>query len=298
MKKPDENFIMLPTVDFCFKELMMNPKVRTGFIAALLNLSPDEIQDTEIVPTELPRDYPEDKLGILDVHVRMRDGRHLNLEMQVQFFEYWDSRILFYLSKMFSGQLKKGDSYEKLRKCIHVSILDFSWFDDDLYYHTIHLYDDGTKERYSDLLELQFLELKKLPPEAQSEKGILRWMRFLHGKSRKEFEHMAGTDEYIQEAYDTLVQMSADEKKQMEYEAREKALRDYQSQMKSAENAGFRKGERTGFQKGEQAGFQKGEQSGLEKAKRIFQLNAQGKTITEIADICQMTEPEVRDILD
>lgn len=57
----------------------MNPKVRTGFIAALLDLSPDEIQDTEIVPTELPRDYPEEKLGILDVHVRMRDGRHLNL---------------------------------------------------------------------------------------------------------------------------------------------------------------------------------------------------------------------------
>lgn len=175
---------------------------------------------------------------------------------------------------------------------------DFSWFDDNLYYHTIHLYDDRTKERYSDLLELQFLELKKLPPEAQSEKGILRWMRFLHGKSRKEFEHMAGTDEYIQEAYDTLVQLSADEKKQMEYEAREKALRDYQSQMKSAENAGFRKGERTGFQKGEQAGFQKGEQSGLEKAKRIFQLNAQGKTITEIAKICQITESEVKDILD
>lgn len=203
MKKPDENFIMLPTVDFCFKELMMNPKVRTGFIAALL---------------------------------------------------------------------------------------DFSWFDDDLYYHTIHLYDDGTKERYSDLLELQFLELKKLPPEAQSEKGILRWMRFLHDKNRKEFEHMAGTDEYIQEAYDTLVQMSADEKKQMEYEAREKALRDYQSQMKSAENAGFKKGEQTGFQKGEQAG--------VEKAKRIFQLNAQGKTITEIAKICQITESEVKDILD
>ena len=167
---------------------------------------------------------------------------------------------------------------------------DFSWFDDNLYYHTIHLYDDGTKERYSDLLELQFLELKKLPPEAQSEKGILRWMRFLHGKNRKEFEHMAGTDEYIQEAYDTLVQMSADEKKQMEYEAREKALRDYQSQMKSAENAGFKKGEQTGFQKGEQAG--------VEKAKRIFQLNAQGKTITEIAKICQITESEVKDILD
>ena len=48
-------------------------------------------------------------------------------------------------------------------------------------------------------------------------------MRFLHGKNRKAFEYMAGKDEYIREAetYDTLVQMT-DEKKQMEYEAREK----------------------------------------------------------------------------
>ena len=159
---------------------------------------------------------------------------------------------------------------------------------------------------------LQFLELKKLPPEAQSETGILRWMRFLRGKNRKEFEHMAGKDEYIREAYDTLVQLSADEKK-MEYEAREKALRDYQSQMQSAENTGFRRGEQagfqkgeqagfqkgqqTGFQEGEQAGFQKGQQSGLKRAKRVFQLSAQGKTAAEIADICQMTEREVRDLL-
>ncbi len=112
---------------------------------------------------------------------------------------------------------------------------------------------------------------------------------------------MAGKDEYIREAYDTLVQMSADEKKQMEYEAREKALRDYQSQMQSAENAGFRKGEQSGFEKGERSGFQKGEQSGyqngLKKAKCVFQLNAQGKTAAEIAEICQMAEQEVLDVL-
>ena len=34
-KQNDDNFIMLPTVDFCFKELMRNPKVRKGFIAAV-----------------------------------------------------------------------------------------------------------------------------------------------------------------------------------------------------------------------------------------------------------------------
>ncbi|HJB95285.1 MAG TPA: hypothetical protein H9765_06640 [Candidatus Mediterraneibacter intestinigallinarum] len=32
----NDNFIMLPTVDFCFKELMKNPKVRKGFVGAIL----------------------------------------------------------------------------------------------------------------------------------------------------------------------------------------------------------------------------------------------------------------------
>ena len=39
-----DNFIMLPTVDFCFKELMQNPKVRKGFIAAILGKSPGTIR--------------------------------------------------------------------------------------------------------------------------------------------------------------------------------------------------------------------------------------------------------------
>lgn len=108
---------------------------------------------------------------------------------------------------------------------------------------------------------------------------------------------MAGTDDYIREACDTLIQLSADEKKQMEYEAHEKAIRNYQSQMQSAENAGFRKGKQAGFQEGEQSGFQKGEQSGLKKAKLVFQLNGQGKTISEVAAACQMTEQEVTDTL-
>ena len=39
-----EEFIMLPTVDFCFKELMQNARVRQGMIAALLGVEPEEIE--------------------------------------------------------------------------------------------------------------------------------------------------------------------------------------------------------------------------------------------------------------
>lgn len=115
--------------------------MRTGFIAALLDLPPSEVQETEVLPTELPRGSEDEKLEILDVFVKLMDGTQMNLEMQVHFFAFWDSRILFYLSKMFAGQLHRGESYDRLRKGIHVSILDFNRFDDGECYHIVRFYD-------------------------------------------------------------------------------------------------------------------------------------------------------------
>lgn len=55
---------------------------------------------------------------------------------------------------------------------------------------------------------------------------------------------MAEKDEYIGEAYELLKNLSADEKKRIEYEYREKALKDYNSQMISSERRDLEKGEK------------------------------------------------------
>ena len=81
---------------------------------------------------------------------------------------------------------------------------------------------------------------KKLPEQDQNEGGIIRWMRFLGGKRREEFEDMAKKDEYIEEAYDELKKLSLDEQKRLEYELREKAIRDHNSLMRSAQKQGER----------------------------------------------------------
>lgn len=242
----DDKFIMLPTVDVCFKSLMNNPKVRKGFIAALLNVAPETIAETTLLPTALRQDYPDDKLGILDVRVSLEDRQQFDMEMQVAYFEYWDARILFYLSKIFTDQLKKGEPYENLKKCIHVSILDFIYFeDDDDCHRTICFCDEKTGKKYTDLMEIQILELRKLPKELKNDPDILNWMRFLGGKTRREFEAMAKKDEYIEEAYRELEKLSADEQAKLEYEAREKAIRDHNSQMNSALKRGMEKGQRS-----------------------------------------------------
>lgn len=76
--------------------------------------------------------------------------------------------------------------------------------------------------------------MEKLPKELRTGEDIVGWMRFLNGKTREEFERMAGTSEYFGEAYEALQRLSADERKRLEYEQRDKALKDYNSQMDSA----------------------------------------------------------------
>ena len=84
-ERNSDNFIMLPTVDFCFKELMQNPKVRKGFIAAILGKAHEMIRRTTLLPTALRKESEEDKLGILDVLVELEDGSKMNMEMQVSY---------------------------------------------------------------------------------------------------------------------------------------------------------------------------------------------------------------------
>lgn len=291
MAKNKKDFIMLPTVDFCFKELMQNPTVRKGFIAALLKIPPKKIRRTTLQPTILDKRSKDDKVGILDVCVIMTDGTTIDMEMQVAPFEYWEKRVLFYLGKMYVRQIREGESYEKLKKCIHVSVLNFEHIPDDKCYHTINLRDEETGKLYTDLFELKILELPKLPKvselskhdefsmpdklsetpkilmsreclelsedskigrlakfpaEMKEDEGVLRWMRFFSGKRKEDFEDMAKGNRYLDEAYQTLLELSADEKKRLEYEAREKALRDYNSQMQSARKQGWKQGQEQG----------------------------------------------------
>ena len=102
-------------------------------------------------------------------------------------------------------------------------------------------------------MEIQILELRKLPKELKNDPDILNWMRFLGGKTRREFEAMAKKDEYIEEAYRELEKLSADEQAKLEYEAREKAIRDHNSQMNSALKRGMQRGMEKGIEEGKRS---------------------------------------------
>lgn len=125
---------------------MADAYIRKGFISAILGIFPEEIEETELMQTHLRKQHAEDKLGILDVRVRLNNQIQMNLEMQVLPFEYWQERLLFYLCKIFTDQIEEGEGYELLEKCIHVGILDFILFQDcEEYVSCFHLWEDKRK---------------------------------------------------------------------------------------------------------------------------------------------------------
>ena len=92
-------------------------------------------------------------------------------------------------------------------------------------------------------------------------------MRFLGGKTRREFEAMAKTDAYINEAYKELEKLSADERAKLEYEAREKAIRDHNALVNSAIRQGLRQGIEQGIEQGRKQGIEQGIKQGIEQGR-------------------------------
>lgn len=91
-----------------------------------------------------------------------------------------------------------------------------------------------------------------------------------------------GIIQYLGEAYEALQKLSADDIKRLEYEEREKALKDYNTQIGSAE----RRGEKRGIKKG------------IRLTKQVLSLHDLGKSEQEIAVGCGCTVAEVREILE
>ena len=94
---------------------------------------------------------------------------------------------------------------------------------------------------------------------------------------------IAEKDPYIKSAYDQLQRISQDEQKRLEYEAREKAILDY--------NQGIYEAEQRGEQRGEKRGEQRGEQRGIRSTAR--NLLALGIDIHVIAEATNLSIAEI-----
>lgn len=248
-----QEFLMKPKIDFAFKEIMADEKARTGFLAAVLKIKPENIKATQILNTNLRREHEDDKQGILDVRLLMNDDAEIDIEIQLSQIKVWAERSLFYLAKMYTDQIAPGQSYKVFKKCISISILDFELFPDETeFYSCFHIREDTRGFVYTDKMAFHLIELSKLPKELKEDSSDIElWAKFINAERKEEFDMLAQKNQYIESAYERLQVISQDREKRLEYEAREKAILDHNQMILEAEERGREQGWKQGREQGE-----------------------------------------------
>ena len=267
---------MKPKIDFAFKEIMANEKARIGFLSAVLKIRPEGIKETRILNTYLQKVHEDDKQGILDVRILMNNDTEIDTEIQLSELKVWADRALFYLSKMYTEQIKQGQSYDVFKKCVNISILNFTLFPKETeFYSCFHIREDTRNFLYTDKMEFHVIELPKLPEEIkENSSDIELWARFINAERKEELEMIATKNPYIESAYQQLQVISQDKEKRLEYEAREKAIRDYNQAMKEAKE--------TGWETGREVGREEGEKIGENRVNKLHSLLLQNKRYDDL----------------
>lgn len=252
-----------PKSDVCMKELFRNDTVLKYFISAVLDIPPEDIRTVRFRNTVLWRRYRRQKQGILDVLAEMNDSTKINIELQIRHYADWDRRQLFYLAKMYTEDLRIGEDYSRLKRCVAISILDFNLTDREEYHHIYRLRDKKGYE-FSDVLEVHVLELGK---KLSGSGAVEDWIKFFRVDTEEDLNMIETKNPGILEAIREVKTMSLSRWLRMEYEAHLKMMRDERAWKKyereEARKEGLAEGREAGLAEGREVGLVEGREAGL-----------------------------------
>ena len=205
--------------------LQKNKKVLTGLICALLHLKPEDIKKIEILnPINLADDV-SGKEFILDIHVLLNDDTLINLEMQIVNEYNWSDRSLNYACRAYDN-LQKGQEYVDVLPVIHIGFLDYTPFPEvPEFYSKYVLMNVKNNHVYTDKFVIRVVNLKRIDLATEEDKAfkIDCWAKLFKAETWEELKMLAGDNEYLQEAAESLFVANADEIVRQKCQAREDA---------------------------------------------------------------------------
>ena len=223
-----------PKLDLVFKKIfgdVRNTDILTDFLATVLEISPSEITEVEILDNEVVPDILISKFSRLDLKITINRTTSVNIEIQVLNYGNYKERTLFYWAKMYTGDLQKQEDYLNLKNTIAINVIDFNLFDCKEYHSTFKIFEEHRQELFTDKFRIDFLELRKA--KECKERGSMvdkkqMWMDFLNTNAEDDetLDRLSTSSPVMQKAVAVLRKMSADEKELYEIEQREKAVRD------------------------------------------------------------------------
>ncbi len=238
-------------MDYAFKELFSRENVRKQFLSDVLGIPLDKIKSVRITSPRLWKAFGGQKEGVLDMAMELNSDADVNAELQVRLQKHWTKRQLFYLAKMYTGGLRVGHNYDKLRRCISISILDFNLTEGDES-HTEYRLRSKNGTELTDLFEIHVIELRK---QLSGTDAVSDWIRLFNAGDEEDLKMIMSKNAGMTEAMEVLRTMSLSKTLRYLYEERLKAIRDRNAQDEYVRDEGIAIGEARGKVIGEARGM-------------------------------------------
>ena len=234
--------IISPKYDYCMKELFRNEVIRKHFLSDVLEIPLESIRSARLMTPFLWKRYGNQKQGILDVLIELNDDTKINIEIQIKAAADWDKRQLFYISKLFTADVRVGEDYSGLKRCIGISILDFN-LTERPEYHSVYRLKDNDGNLFSDMIEIHILELRKT---LVRDRPVNDWIRLFNAEREEDLDMIKTENAGIREAIREVRLMSLSKRLRAHYEAHMKDIRDRKAMDKYVRQEGIEEG----FEKG------------------------------------------------
>ena len=239
--------LLKPKYDIVFQALFQGNKenITESLISDILG-EKIEIIDIKADDT-LIRKYPTDKTGRLDLKTRFKNGTICQIEMQMSDEHNTVQRMLWYWSKTYVEQIKRGDLYKDLKKTIGIIITNYEIKEldgiEDLSTKWQIIETKSGERLLTDDLELRIIEIPKAKRilEKEEHNRIAQWLTFIDDPNTERVEKIMRENEEVKKEKNVLHIMSEDEELQRLAELKEKWDLDERSARQSALDEGEEK---------------------------------------------------------
>ncbi len=270
--------------DYAFKRVFgveENKDVLQDLLECILDIPPESISGLELLDKEFHKDSINDKTGVLDVKLRLKNNTIIDIEIQNSWHFDFPERSLYYWSKMYNENIKQGQDYTKLPKCITINLIGKGFNKNKRLHNKYLVLEQDTKEPLVSKLEIHILNLEKakLLKEEQCKdnkaKCLLNWLKFIETDNSEVREMLEQESTMMKKANAAISVMEMSPRDKWLYDSRMK----YEHDRASCISEGYRQG----LDKGAY-------QNKLETAKLMKKMNY------PISDICTISGLSVEEI--
>jgi len=247
------------------------------------------------------KEYLLDKATVIDIKAKDGNGRLYNIEMQVQSEQHFVERIIYYNSKLLTGQLGESQGYDTLNKTISIVFTDFILFKKEKAIHNIfRLLNVKSHKELADLVEYHFIELPKYRDDKMYGDPINQWLFALENGETfmgdpAKIPDAIKKEAMIMKAIKKMQKATSDEDVRAILEYREKAVRDEADRMSYATKKALMRGKEEGIMIGKEEGIMIGEQKGkeLERTSIALQMLSHKISIDTISSVTGLSKEDL-----